>query len=275
MRRSIQESGVRSQNSGTGACRLHRWRPDALVGRLFVLALLLSLTAKAAPEGEARFERTFADASRAYDENRLPEAIGGWESLVDAGQRLPEVWFNLGNAYYRNGNIGKAILAYRQAQRLAPRDPDIRANLGFAAQSAGIALPARKPIPALLLDISQAEWRMLGSVLFWLLTASLAAWILWPRVRFVTRPAAAGLAVLLLVALAGLWMYRDLRQSPECVVMDAGQKVLSSPLESATPLLAIPEGAIVRRLDDRANWIEVRQEATRGWLPAAALAPVR
>ena len=259
MRRRIQNSGFRIQN---GMVR-------------FLSFFMLVVSAMAAPEDEARYERTFADAARAYDTNRLAEAIAGWESLVAAGQRLPEVLFNLGNAYYRNGNLGKAILAYRQAQRLAPRDPDIRANLGFAAQSAGIVLPARKPIAALLLDVSRPEWLGFGSACFWLLAGALAAWILAPRFRFVSRPAAAVLAALLLVALAGLWTHRELRRIPEGVVMVRDQKVLSSPLDSATPLLAISEGAIVRQLDQRGDWIEVQYDETRGWLHASALAPVR
>jgi tetratricopeptide (TPR) repeat protein len=247
---------------------------NALRAMVVSLAVLLQI-ARGSSENEMRFERTFADAARAYDANRLPDAISGWESLVGAGQDLPEVLFNLGNAYYRNGNIGKAILAYRQAQRLAPRDPDIRANLGFAAQTAGIALPERKPVAALLLDISRHEWLAWGSTCFWLLFLSLAAWISWPRFRFATRPACAGLAALLMVALAGLWMHRDLRQTPECVVMAGGQKVLSGPLDSATPILAAPEGAIIRKLDQRGAWIEVQYDATRGWLPATAATPVR
>ena len=236
---------------------------------------VLAATALAAPDGAARFERTFADAAKAYDENRLPEAIAGWQALVDEGQALPEVLFNLGNAHYRSGQLGPAIWAYRRAQRLAPRDPDIRANLGFAAQSAGIELPARQPLAALLLDFSRAEWVGFGVACFWLLAGAVAVWIFWPRFRFVSRPAAAALAALLLLALAGLALHRDLDRVPEGVVTVAGQKVLSSPLESATPLLAIPEGAIVRQLDRRGNWIDVRFESTRGWLPAAALAPVR
>ena len=245
------------------------------LGCILVFLVLLATTATAAPEGNARFERTFADAAKAYDENRLPDAIRGWQALADEGQALPEVLFNLGNAHYRNGDLGEAILAYRRAQRLAPRDPDIRANLGFAAQSAGIELPARKPLAALLLDFSRAEWLGFGAACFWLLGLTLAAWIVWPRFRFAWRPAAAALAALLLVALAGLAAYRDLARRPECVVRIANQKVLSSPLETATPLLALPAGALVRQVDERGNWIEVQADAVRGWLPAAALAPVR
>ena len=241
---------------------------------ILCLLALLSQATFAAPADVARFERTFADAARAYDENRLPEAIAGWESLVADGQALPEVLFNLGNAYYRNGNIGPAIRTYRRAQRLAPRDPDIRANLGFAAQAAGIPLPARPPVAALLLEASRQEWLVFASVAYGLLALALAAWIVWPRFRFATRPAAAVGAALLLAALAGLWVHRDLRRTPEAVVMLPGQKVLSSPLATATPLLALPEGAIVRQLENRGNWIEVRADAVRGWLPAEAVAPV-
>lgn len=251
-------------------------------GRIRILSFLIlnfsffiaAPAARSAPEGVARFERTFADAARAYDENRLAEAIAGWQSLVDEGQVLPEVLFNLGNAHYRNGNLGPAIRAYRHAQTLAPRDPDIRANLGFAAQTAGIALPVRPPLARLLLDLSRREWLISGAAAFWMLVLALAGWILWPRFRFASRPAAAALAALLGIALAGLWMHRDLRQTPECVVMLRDQKVRSSPLETSTPLLSLPEGAIIRNLDRRGNWLEIQFESTRGWLPAAAAAPV-
>ena len=90
-----------------------------------------------------------------------------------------------------------------------------------------------------------------------------------------TRPAVAAFSALLVLALAGLALYRDLQRNPEGVVRTAGQKVLSSPLETATPLLAVPEGAIVRMRESRGNWIEVELGETRGWLPAAALDPVR
>jgi tetratricopeptide (TPR) repeat protein len=254
----IQNSGVRSPH---GILR-------------FLTVFLLAVATRAAPADEARYERTFADAVRAYDENRLPEAIAGGEALLRDGQVLPEVLFNLGNAYYRNGNLGPAIRAYRQAQTLAPRDPDIRANLGFAAQTAGIGLPARHPLVALLLDASRAEWRFAASTAYALLFLALAAWILWPLHRRFSRPAALLAGLLLAVALAGLWAHRDLRLTPEAVVMTPEQKLLSGPLDSATPLLAVPAGSLVRQLDTRGPWVEVQTDGTRGWLPATALAPI-
>ena len=236
--------------------------------------MLLAAPVRAADEAVLRYERTFADAARAYDTNRLADAIAGWKALADEGQVLPEVLFNLGNAYYRNGNLGEAILAYRRAQRLAPRDPGIRANLGFAAQSAGIVLPEFRPPAAFFMEFSRQEWLGFGAACFWLLFLAAAAWIAWPRTRFISRPALAALALLLLAALAGLVQYHRLQETPECVVLPAEQKILSSPLDSATPLLAVPAGAIVRKLDERGNWFEIRYDTTRGWLPAGVLARV-
>jgi hypothetical protein len=78
----------------------------------------------------------------------------------------------------------------------------------------------------------------------------------------------------MLMAGAGLLQYRALSKRPECVMMTPGQNVLSSPLETATPLLALPVGSIVRQLGQRENWIEVQAEGARGWLAAASLAPI-
>jgi len=239
-----------------------------------LLATLLLGAALSTSATEPDYTRTFVEASKDYDENRLPEAIQGWSRLVEEGQNLPAVLFNLGNAYYRNGDLGEAILAYRHAQTLAPRDPDIRANLGFAAQTAGISLPERNLLMSKLLEVSKTEWTGMAILCYWLLFMALGLWIVRPRFSFVLRPLAGGITVLLLIALAGLWAQHSLRATPEGVVMSEGQKVLSSPLESATPILAIPEGAIVRQVDQHGAWIEVEYEGTSGWLPSAAVSSV-
>lgn len=252
---------------------LRLFRPSFILLFSFLIALASALPAAHAASPD--YTRPFVEAAKAYDDNRLPDAIAGWESLLNQGQVLPEVLFNLGNAYYRHGDLGAAIRAYRHAQILAPRDPDIRANLGFAAQTAGITLPVRRLPDRALLQVSQREWRGIANVAFGLLFLALAAWIVWPRYRFISRPAVVAAALLLALAIAGLWAHRDLRQSPERVVMSPDQKVFSGPLDTSTPLLAIPEGAIVRQLDQRGPWLEVEYDSTRGWLPATTTATVQ
>src|SRR5204863_6861501 len=74
----------------------------------------------------------FEAANRLYFEGKFSEAATTYGILEQSGEKSPALYFNWGNALFKSGQIGRAIAAYRQAEALAPRDPDIRANLQFA-----------------------------------------------------------------------------------------------------------------------------------------------
>lgn len=246
----------------------------AAPGSLFAQTDTASSAPSPSPAAMADPSRVFVEAARAYDENRLDDAIAGWHSLLDAGQTLPPVLFNLGNAYYRNGQLGKAIRAYRQAQWLAPRDPDIRANLGFAAQTAGIPIPSPSGPAAFWMSLTLAEWLWLTLSFFWAL-AGIGAVAIWaPGTRHALRAPALLLFLLFLLAAVGIGLRVADRRAPEAVVMKSGQKLLSGPLDTATPLVALPEGSIVRPRSTHGVWVEVATPDATGWLPAVALSSV-
>ena len=71
-------------------------------------------------------------ALKKYNENNFPEAIDLWKSVLERGTKNPEILYNLGNAYYRNNQIGFAIYYYESALLLAPTDKDIQYNLKLA-----------------------------------------------------------------------------------------------------------------------------------------------
>ncbi len=71
------------------------------------------------------------DAVQAYDAAKYADSIHLYEQAIEQGQLHGSVFYNLGNAYYRNGEKGKAVAAYLAARRLMPRDADVRANLRF------------------------------------------------------------------------------------------------------------------------------------------------
>src|SRR2546430_2165903 len=81
-------------------------------------------------------ESGFAKANQAYSEGRFQEAADGYESLVQSGQWNANLFYDLGNAYYRLGNFGKAILNYERALALDPRHPEADANLRLARDEA-------------------------------------------------------------------------------------------------------------------------------------------
>ncbi len=95
------------------------------------------------------FSAAFQSANKLYEENKFAEAASAYQKLVESGKASSALFFNLGNALFKAGQIGRAIVAYREAEQLAPRDPDVRANLQFArnqpnAASEPVATLARK-----------------------------------------------------------------------------------------------------------------------------------
>src|SRR3981081_3475524 len=88
-------------------------------------------------------ESAFAKANQAYAEARLQEAAESYESLVQSGHWNATLFYDLGNAYYRLGSFGKAILNYERALALDPRHPEADANLRLARDEAR-ALELRK-----------------------------------------------------------------------------------------------------------------------------------
>lgn len=80
-------------------------------------------------------DERFARAARAYAEQRYAEAIAEYEGLAKDGVRHPALYYNLGNAYFRAGQVGRAILSYERALRLAPDFDDARFNLDVARET--------------------------------------------------------------------------------------------------------------------------------------------
>ena len=71
----------------------------------------------------------YITANRDYNEGRYQKAIEGYLRLFDSGYVNGHLYYNLGNAYFRSGQLGRAILNYKRAELLIPRDADLNFNL--------------------------------------------------------------------------------------------------------------------------------------------------
>jgi tetratricopeptide (TPR) repeat protein len=73
----------------------------------------------------------FSAANKLYAEGKFTASAAAYEKILQSDAVSPALWFNDGNAEFKSGHIGEAIVAYRRAELLAPRDADVRANLDF------------------------------------------------------------------------------------------------------------------------------------------------
>lgn len=247
------------------ACR------TALFAAVAGAALCFSLFVFAGDIPPAKLEQVFLEASRAYDQGRLTDAVSLYKDLVQQGYRSKELFYNLGNAYFRDGKPGLAVLNYRRAWYLAPTDPDILANLRFALQSSGGLAPSFPAGIGALLKLSLDHWIITALAAYWLTAGGAALLILFPGRKALWR-ATVVWAVLLCISLGGILAWADLARRPEMVILESKQEALFAPLEGSTAHFALPEGSIVRVLESSGDWIKVASGRASGWVRRSACA---
>src|SRR5438105_6076073 len=81
-------------------------------------------------------ESAFNKANQAYAKGRFEEAANAYESLIQSGNWNANLFYDLGNAEYRLGDFGQAVLNYERALALEPRHPEAEANLRLARDEA-------------------------------------------------------------------------------------------------------------------------------------------
>jgi len=234
--------------------------------RVSVAATLLAAASVPAAEGPA-------SAKAAYDAGRFAEAAQIYEAELAGSGESAALRFNLGNARYREGDPGRAVLEYRRAWRLAPRDADVAANLKVALELGGAPVPAPPWYRWPLERISAAEARILATAGWWTGLLLLAVSWLWRRgPASLLRRLAAACAVACAVGLAGLRHWGAL--DAEHVVTGTGVNALYAPLEGASSHFTVPRGAIAEATEEQGPWLKIRLAGREGWIPATSAAPV-
>ena len=253
------------------------------VGKSAVLALMLLLAVPTAMNAQDNYlESMWDEANLAYTEGRWQDAVDGYQMIADASLESAPLWCNLGDAYYRVGNISKAILCYERALKIDPSYDDARFNLDFLNSQIQDRID---PVPELILKtwmrkvshlLDSNSWAVcflvlmgltLAMVLMFLLSSTLAG----RRTGFFTA-----LVTLLLAAAAlsfSVWQRSEYMQADKAIVMRPVSSVKSSPsYESAKDLFVLHEGTKVKIIDSVGSWNNVElADGRQGWIPSSDL----
>jgi tetratricopeptide (TPR) repeat protein len=244
------------------------------VARLGIPVALLWLLG--APGSSAQSpEDTFNRGNAAYEEGQYEVAAEAYRSLLRYEIRDPIVEYNLGNAEFRLGNLGRAILHYERARRLDPIEPDIRANLEFA-RSLCFDRVESLPQAAVVGWVRAAQDRLGPDFQAWIVLV--AAWLAAGLVAACfSRPggwsAAAGwtLSMLLLVLVLSVssWYATIQRLEGEraAVVLDEVVEVLAGPGYNNPALFIVHEGLTLQIRTERDEWLQVSlPNGLNGWI---------
>jgi tetratricopeptide (TPR) repeat protein len=209
----------------------------------------------------------FDDANKLYEQGKFPEAAAAYQKLLNSGQGSTAVFFNLGNAFFKAGQIGRAIVAYRQAELLSPRDSDLRANLQFARNQVQgpTVIPNRRA--QWLAHLTINEWSWLAAGALWMWFALLTVGQFRPPLRPVLRNYVLllGTAIGVLSACLALALREHL--SPPAIVIARDATVRQAPIDEAQSAFTVHDGAELQILDRKDDWFQVTTDPRRiGWL---------
>jgi tetratricopeptide (TPR) repeat protein len=209
----------------------------------------------------------FSAANQLYAKGKFAEAAAAYEKILQTSGQSPALLFNCGNAEFKAGHLGRAIAAYRQAELLAPRDAELRANLAFVRNQVQGTTLRESRWQNWTGSLSLNEGALLAAVCFWALFALLIARqiqpALAPKLRSVTR-----LAVVLTVFSGGVLALQAANHfnSSVAVVTGAEATARSGPFDDAQSAFTAHDGAEMRVLDHHDAWVEVADGTGKiGW----------
>ena len=226
-------------------------------------------------------EQQVAEANRAYFTGHYESAVTIYEKVMQAGFASPVLYYNLGNAYFKLGNMPLAILYYEKAHKLSPADADIVHNIRLANTR---IVDKIEPVPMLFYIrwwnsarniLSPDNFAKISLGLFTIFWSLLACYFLARRRGL--RVIAFYFALLFLIGSAfGMILASDSHHKAlnpdEAIVMEASAGVKSSPDDKSVDLFVIHEGTKVTVMDRIGIWKEVRiANGNLGWIQTKAI----
>ena len=225
-------------------------------------------------------------ANDLYNIERYQEAAQTYERLVGLGYEDQYLFYNLGNAYYKQDDVGRAILNYMRAQRLAPRDEDIQVNLNFVRGQTADALEPIElggPLASFARAMPFASINTTAALLLalWAVIAGSIAWWMakpMPRARHpaqIIAATASALMILSAVLLTGHLM-ADSAYNDTTIIVASEVEVLSGPGTQYAEEFTLHSGTETELIEVRGNWtrISVPANELQGWVPRRAVESV-
>ena len=217
----------------------------------------------------------FADANAQYAEGNYAEAATQYEQILQE-QPTAEVYYNLGNAYFKQGELAQSILAYERALRLKPSFKDAKHNLQFAQSRIIDNIEDTQSfflsnwLKAIRNALSQRVW-MVGSIIlfvmalvgFFLFAFSQTLWL--RKTAFYCSVIALVVSVMA-CANAGSLYQRDTQRS-EAIITQGIVNAKSSPDRSGNDLFTVHEGTKVEIHEVIGDWCCVHVGNNIGWMP--------
>ena len=224
-------------------------------------------------------DTTFENANAAYNAGQFEKAVMLYKQILESGQHSAELYFNLGNSYYRLNQVGESIFYFEKAKQLQPTDEDINVNSSFAQN---MAIDAVEVLPksqvtqlkdSIIELFSQEGWAYFIVLLAWLLVLFWGLY-LWNKIPFIKRTFFVFSLVLALFLIGSLFIAviksANTADTTYGILFNEKMEVWAEPNSRAEVLFLLHEGTKVQMLDELQDWQKIRiANGSEGWIKNA------
>lgn len=246
----------------------------------FILIFLTSFITLHAQS--AATQTTKAEADSAYIKNDFAAAVEMYESILQSVGESADIYYNLGNSYYKMNNIAKAVLNYERALLLNPGNGDIRFNLELARSKTVDKVISSSEMffitwtRSLINTMSEKAWACTGITLFILTIVTLSLFIFGKHVILKKIGFISAICFFLMTILANVFASEqkaELINRGNAVIMAPSVTVKSTPNQSGTDLFILHEGRKVMIKDNTMKeWKEIKlEDGNVGWVPVGVI----
>ncbi len=221
-------------------------------------------------------ENLFAKGNDYYLKGNYEETINIFESIVEKGFEGKSLYYNLGNAYFRVGKLGLAILYYEKAKKLAPSDEDINYNLAFADSK---IVDKIETLPRffifdwwenLLALLSVSGWTYLSYFFYLLTLISIACYYFARSLKTQRISFYGGIAVLFLLVISTLLLVVNYNREVNvryAVITNQEAVTKFSPDQNSKDAFIVHEGLKVKAEDTLNDWTKIKLiDGKVGWV---------
>jgi tetratricopeptide (TPR) repeat protein len=224
----------------------------------------------------------FRQACNLYEKGDFGSALGEFKAVKAGGMENAALYYNMGNCYYREGQLGRAVASYRRALMLAPRDNDVKTNLALIRAAVGsgdttstAGLATMTALPLRFFSARQFQWIF---YLAYYLAAACFLGVLFLRGRF-RRIGVYGVIAAIVVAGCALGLSEygisKFRTVTDGVVVTDRAPLTSGPGDAFQEIATLPDGLELRLKAKSGIWVEVELPTGEvGWLRDKSIEPI-
>ena len=223
-----------------------------------------------------------AQADSAYINNDFASAVYLYENILANQGESADIYYNLGNSYYKMDNIAKAILNYEKALLLNPGNGDIRFNLELAqSKTVDKVTPMSEMFfitwtKSLINTMNEKGWARMGITTFIIMLVALALYFFSKKIALKKTGFMVAVIMLLVCIVSNIFassQKTDAQNHDTAIIMAPSVTVKSTPNEGGTELFILHEGRKVNIKDNTMReWKEIQlEDGNAGWVPASVI----